>query len=58
MLASVTGAVTGIAIMVATRRADMKFALPFGVFLGIAFLTVLFFGETIFAFAPSLRFGT
>ncbi len=57
-LASVTGAVMGIGIMVATRRADMKFALPFGVFLGIAFLIMLFFGEAIFAFAPALRFGT
>ncbi|MGZ8833883.1 MAG: prepilin peptidase, partial [Thermoanaerobaculia bacterium] len=56
-LASVTGAVMGIGIMVATRRADLKFALPFGVFLGIAFLIMLFFGEAIFAFAPALRFG-
>lgn len=56
-IASVAGSLTGIAIMIATRRADMRFPLPFGVFLGIAFLFMLFFGETIFAFAPSLRLG-
>jgi leader peptidase (prepilin peptidase) / N-methyltransferase len=56
-LASVAGAAMGIAIMIATRRADLRFALPFGVFLGIAFLSMLFFGEMLFAWAPSLRLG-
>lgn len=46
VLASVTGALTG-AVMIAAGRGDMNVALPFGVFLGIAFLVVLFFGPTL-----------
>ena len=47
LLASVTGAVTG--LLVAAKSAEgMKAAVPFGVFLGIAFLVVLFFGPTLF----------
>jgi leader peptidase (prepilin peptidase) / N-methyltransferase len=56
-LASIAGALTGIVIMIVSRRADLKFALPFGVFLGLAFLTMLFFGELLFAWVPALRFG-
>ncbi|HVR44584.1 MAG TPA: prepilin peptidase [Thermoanaerobaculia bacterium] len=45
-LASVVGAVIGIAI--ALRKDEgLRFALPFGVFLGLAFLGVLFFGRVI-----------
>ncbi len=43
-LASVTGAVIGIAIAM-RRREGLQFALPFGVFLGLAFLAVIFFGR-------------
>lgn len=44
LTASVTGAVTG--IFVAARSDDgMRVALPFGVFLGLAFLATLFFGR-------------
>lgn len=46
VLASVTGAIVG--LFVAWRsREGMQVALPFGVFLGIAFLVVLFFGATL-----------
>ncbi|HET7711160.1 MAG TPA: prepilin peptidase [Thermoanaerobaculia bacterium] len=45
--ASVAGAVTGIGMAIA-RRANLRFALPFGVFLGLSFLVVLFFGRTLF----------
>lgn len=43
LLASVTGAVVGL-IVAARSKAGMQVPLPFGVFLGIAFLIVLFFG--------------
>lgn len=46
-LASVIGAVSGLALAI-QRRSDLRFALPFGVFLGLAFLVVLFFGNTLF----------
>ncbi len=45
-LASVSGAVIGIAIAL-RRREGLQFALPFGVFLGIAFLIVIFFGRPL-----------
>jgi leader peptidase (prepilin peptidase)/N-methyltransferase len=46
VLASVAGAVVG--IPVAMRSAErMQVAIPFGVFLGLAFLAVLFFGPTL-----------
>lgn len=46
VLASVAGAVVG--IPVALRSAQrMQVAIPFGVFLGLAFLAVLFFGPTL-----------
>ena len=46
LIASVTGAITG--IFVAARSEEgMKVAVPFGVFLGLAFLIVLFFGPTL-----------
>jgi leader peptidase (prepilin peptidase)/N-methyltransferase len=43
LIASTTGAVAGVALAIAQKR-DYRFALPFGVFLGIAFLVMLFFG--------------
>jgi leader peptidase (prepilin peptidase) / N-methyltransferase len=46
VLASLTGALVG--VVVAARSAKgMQVALPFGVFLGIAFLVVLFFGREL-----------
>jgi leader peptidase (prepilin peptidase)/N-methyltransferase len=46
LLASVAGAIVG--IFVAARSAEgMQVAVPFGVFLGLAFLVVLFFGPTL-----------
>ena len=44
LIAAVSGAITGLGILAMLRRSDLKFALPFGVFLGLGFLAVLFFG--------------
>lgn len=47
ILASVTGAVVG--LFLATRsEKGMQVALPFGIFLGLAFLCMLFFGAGLF----------
>lgn len=49
VLASLSGAIVG--IFVAWKSGEgMQAALPFGVFLGLAFLTMLFFGNDLFAF--------
>lgn len=56
LLASVAGALIGVVIMLAGRSKNLQFALPFGVFLGLAFLTVLFFGNELYALLPALRF--
>jgi len=49
VLASVAGALVG--IIVASKSAEgLKVALPFGVFLGIAFLVVLLFGNDLWEF--------
>lgn len=45
-LASITGAVFGIALAI-RRGSDLQIALPFGVFLGLASLAVIFFGSTL-----------
>jgi len=55
LLASVTGALVGLAMMAVTRRNNLQFALPFGVFLGIAFLANLFFGHDIYQLLPALQ---
>jgi leader peptidase (prepilin peptidase)/N-methyltransferase len=55
LLASTAGALVGVTIMLATRRSNMQFALPFGVFLGLAFLTVLFFNGELTELIPALR---
>lgn len=44
LIASVTGALTGL-LLAAKSEQGMKVAVPFGVFLGLAFLIVLFFGS-------------
>jgi leader peptidase (prepilin peptidase)/N-methyltransferase len=46
VFASVAGAITGL-VVAARSEEGMKTAVPFGVFLGIAFLVVLFFGPTL-----------
>ena len=46
LIASVTGAITGLILAMKSDQ-GMKVAVPFGVFLGIAFLIVLFFGPTL-----------
>lgn len=46
VLASVAGALTG-TVLIAKGSGDMNVALPFGVFLGLAFLIVLFFGHDL-----------
>lgn len=46
LLASVVGSIVG--VIVAAKSPDgLKVAVPFGVFLGLAFLVVLFFGPTL-----------
>jgi leader peptidase (prepilin peptidase)/N-methyltransferase len=46
VLASVTGAVAGVIVAMRSER-GLQVAIPFGVFLGIASLVVLFFGPTL-----------
>jgi leader peptidase (prepilin peptidase) / N-methyltransferase len=46
LVASVTGAIAGLLVAAKSSR-GMMVAVPFGVFLGIAFLVVLFFGPTL-----------
>jgi leader peptidase (prepilin peptidase)/N-methyltransferase len=46
LVASITGAIAGIAVA-SRHEKRLQVALPFGVFLGIAFLVVIFFGATL-----------
>lgn len=46
LLASITGAIVGL-IVAARSEKGMQVAIPFGVFLGLATLVVLFFGPTL-----------
>lgn len=46
LLASVVGSIVGV-IVAAKSPEGLKVAVPFGVFLGLAFLVVLFFGHTL-----------
>jgi len=48
LLASIAGAVVGVPLAMRSGR-GMQFPLPFGVFLGIAALAILFFGPTLWA---------
>ena len=45
LIASITGALFGIAAAIASGRSDLRFPIPFGVFLGFAFLITIFFGK-------------
>jgi leader peptidase (prepilin peptidase)/N-methyltransferase len=47
-VASIAGALIGVGMAIA-QRMNLRFALPFGVFLGFSFLAVVFFGRTLFA---------
>jgi leader peptidase (prepilin peptidase) / N-methyltransferase len=47
VLASLTGALVGIFVAIKSGK-GMQVALPFGVFLGMAFLAVLFFGNELY----------
>jgi leader peptidase (prepilin peptidase)/N-methyltransferase len=46
VLASVTGAIVGVIVAIKSRK-GMQVALPFGVFLGLAFLVMIFFGNQL-----------
>ncbi|HJQ38418.1 MAG TPA: prepilin peptidase [Thermoanaerobaculia bacterium] len=46
LLASITGAIVGILVMMRSGKNMAQVPLPFGVFLGIAALVMLFFGQT------------
>ncbi|HKO57442.1 MAG TPA: prepilin peptidase [Thermoanaerobaculia bacterium] len=46
LIASTTGAIAGVLLAV-TQKRDYRFALPFGVFLGLAFLAVIFFASPL-----------
>ena len=56
LLASVAGAVIGLFIA-ARSESRMQVAVPFGVFLGLAFLVVLFFGPTLWDLWMKLLLG-
>ncbi len=46
LLASVSGAIVGVPLALRSSR-GMQYALPFGIFLGLAGLAILFFGHTL-----------
>jgi leader peptidase (prepilin peptidase)/N-methyltransferase len=46
LIASVSGAIVGVFVAMRSRK-GMQVALPFGVFLGLAFLVMLFFGNAL-----------
>jgi len=54
MLASVAGAIVGLATA-ARSRDGLRTALPFGVFLGMAMLAIVFFGSIFVQWLPTLR---
>ena len=56
VLASVTGALVGL-FVAAKSEERMMVAIPFGVFLGLAFLVVLFFGPTLWELWMKLLLG-
>lgn len=53
LIASLTGSLAGLALAVKSGK-GLQAALPFGVFLGIAFLVVLFFGPTLWGWYLAL----
>ena len=53
VMASLCGALVGVFVAIKSRK-GMQVALPFGVFLGMAFLAVLFFGNELYEVWTSL----
>lgn len=53
LIASFTGAIVGLGLAMKSGK-GLQVALPFGVFLGIAFLAVLFFGPTLWGWYLAL----
>ena len=53
-LASLCGAVIGLIVAARQRHENLQFPIPFGVFLGLATLAVIFFGNTLFTWYRSL----
>jgi len=52
-IASMTGAIFGVSLSLRNRQ-GLQFAVPFGVFLGLGFLIVIFFGHTLLQWYSSL----
>lgn len=52
-IASITGAIFGVLLAFRSRE-GLQFAVPFGVFLGLGFLIVVFFGRCLFQWYGSL----
>lgn len=52
-LASIVGAIFGVAMAVRAKE-ELDVAIPFGVFLGLAFLALLFFGHSLFDWYVSI----
>jgi prepilin signal peptidase PulO-like enzyme (type II secretory pathway) len=48
VFSSITGAIIGL-LVIAMRRGDMKYALPYGTFLALAALIASLFGDRIVA---------
>ncbi|HWW62749.1 MAG TPA: A24 family peptidase, partial [Thermoanaerobaculia bacterium] len=55
LVASISGAIIGVGIAMRHEK-RMMVALPFGVFLGLAFLVVIFFGEPLYEWYLALLF--
>lgn len=55
VFSSIAGAVIGLAV-IAVKRGDMKYALPFGTFLSIAAAVASLYGEQIFGWYTSLYY--
>lgn len=53
LIASVTGAITGVFVAAKSEK-GMQVAVPFGVFLGIAYLVILFFGVPLWQWYAGL----
>jgi leader peptidase (prepilin peptidase)/N-methyltransferase len=52
LIASISGAIVGGVMAIAMKRSDLRFPVPFGIFLGFAAIVVLFFGRSIAVIVP------
>lgn len=52
LIASIAGSIAGGVMALVTRRSTMQFPLPFGLFLGLGLLVVLFFGRFLRDWVP------